>query len=152
MAVGRKPKPTHLKLLQGTGRRRRNPREPRPRLSIPSAPRHLNPAARSEWRRLSEELHQLGLLTEIDRAALAMYCQAYGRWVFAEQKLKDEKLLIVKSPTDQPMQNPWLQIANRAMRQMHSLLAEFGMSPSARARVPAGEPPAHDPFEELLRG
>ena len=62
--------------------------------------------------------------------------------MFAEQKLKDENLLLVRSPTDQPLQNPWLSIANRAMRQMQSLLAEFGMSPSSRSRVAAGEPPA----------
>jgi P27 family predicted phage terminase small subunit len=129
-----------------------NRAEPRPRLAIPACPRHLNAEAKAEWKRISLELHQLGLLTEIDRAALAMYCQCWGRWRYAEEKLKDEKLLIVKAPTDQPMQNPWLQIANRAMRQMQSLLSEFGMSPSSRSRVATGEPPAHDPFDELLRG
>jgi P27 family predicted phage terminase small subunit len=101
---------------------------------------------------LSRQLYDLGLLTQIDRAALAMYCQAYGRWVFAEQKLRDEQRLLLRSPTDAPIQNPWLSIANKAMRQCHSLLAEFGMTPSARARVPAGEPPKIDPFDELLSG
>jgi P27 family predicted phage terminase small subunit len=57
----------------------------------------------------------------------------------------------IRSPNDYPMQNPWLPIANKAMRQMHSFLAEFGMTPSARARVAAGElPAAPDPFDDLL--
>jgi P27 family predicted phage terminase small subunit len=152
--AGRRPKPTRLKLITGNpGRRPLYKREPKPRLAIPSAPRHLNPAARAEWKRISRQLYDLGLLTQIDRAALAMYCQAYGRWVFAEQKLKDEKMLLVKSPTDAPMQNPWLGIANRSMRQMQSLLSEFGLSPSSRSRIVTGEPPAaRDPFDVLLDG
>jgi phage terminase small subunit len=45
-----------------------------------------------------------------------------------------------------------LGIANRAKKQMHAMLAEFGMTPSARARVAAGDPPMTDPFDDLLRG
>ena len=38
MAVGRKPKPTHLKLVQGTMRKsRRNNREPKPAPGLPTA-------------------------------------------------------------------------------------------------------------------
>ena len=50
-------------------------------------PEHLSPAAQAEWRRLAQSLQQDGLLTQVDRAALAAYCQSYGRWVEAEQKL-----------------------------------------------------------------
>jgi P27 family predicted phage terminase small subunit len=111
----------------------------------------MNRHGRAEWRRVSRQLHQLGLLTEIDRAALAMYCQAYGRWVFSEEKLRDEQQLLLRAPNDHQMQNPWLSIANRAMRQCHSLAAEFGLTPSARSRVAGGEPlAAKDPFDELL--
>jgi P27 family predicted phage terminase small subunit len=74
------------------------------------------------------------------------------RRVFAEEKLENEERLIIQSPNDHPMQNPWLPIANRTMRQMQCFLAEFGMTPSARARVAAGEPPSVDPFEDLLNG
>jgi Phage terminase, small subunit len=40
----------------------------------------------------------------------------------------------------------------KAMKQMQSWLAEFGMTPSLRSRIKAGEPAeAVDPFEELLQ-
>jgi P27 family predicted phage terminase small subunit len=147
------PKPTHLRLLQGNpGNRPVNKQEPKPKVSMPSAPRHLNRHGRAEWRRIVRHLYQLGLVTQIDRAALAMYCQAYGRWVFAEEKIENENHLIIKAPkTDYPIHNPWLSIANRAMRQCHSLLREFGMTPSARSQIRTGEPEAVDPFEDLLR-
>jgi phage terminase small subunit len=61
--------------------------------------------------------------------------------------------LLIRSPNNYPIPSPYLGIANRAMRQMHGLLTEFGMTPSARSRVPAGAPPsAADPFDALLDG
>ncbi len=42
--------------------------------------------AKAEWKRLAGEVHRLGIVSQLDRAALA-YCQAYGRWAEAEKKL-----------------------------------------------------------------
>ena len=77
--AGRKPLPTHLKMVRGTLQKcRMNPDEPTPAPEIPDAPPHLSPEAREEWERLALELYELGILSTIDRAALAAYCQAYG--------------------------------------------------------------------------
>jgi phage terminase small subunit len=85
---GRKPKPTHLKLLEGNpGRRGPNAGEPQPAQRVPTCPSHLCPPAKAEWKRLAAQLTVLRILTDLDRAALAAYCQAYGRWVEAERKL-----------------------------------------------------------------
>lgn len=88
--AGRKPLPTHLKMVRGTLQKcRMNPDEPTPAPEIPDAPPHLSPEAREEWERLALELYELGILSTIDRAALAAYCQAYGRWVEAEEQLRN---------------------------------------------------------------
>ena len=50
---------------------------------LPPCPGHLTAAAAKEWRRVAKALHGMGVVTAIDRAALAAYCQAYGRWVEA---------------------------------------------------------------------
>jgi phage terminase small subunit len=42
----------------------------------PTCPRHLSREAKVEWRRITRELKHLGLLTKIDRAALAIYVRA----------------------------------------------------------------------------
>jgi phage terminase small subunit len=39
-------------------------------------------------------LYELGVITMLDRAVLAGYCQAYGRWVEAERKLKETPALL----------------------------------------------------------
>lgn len=74
---GRRPKPTALKVLEGNpGKRPLNRREPQPLRSIPTCPAHLSPTAKGEWKRLAGQLHRLGILSQLDRAALAAYCQA----------------------------------------------------------------------------
>lgn len=130
---GRKPKPTHLKLLEGSVARK-NSGEPQPERSIPTCPQHLSPSAKTEWKRLARLLSRLGILTRLDRAALAAYCQAYGRWVEAEHKLRETPALL-KMPSGYVQQNPWLTIATKHLEIMHKYLSEFGLSPVSRSRV-----------------
>jgi len=141
---GRKPKPSAIRILTGNpGKRPIVAGEPQPPIpdGTPYCPRHLNEPAKREWRRIVGILVDLGLYTEVDRAALAMYCQAWGRWVMAERKVQEEGEVIV-SKMGGLYQNPWLHVANRAWEQMRKVLAEFGLTPSSRTRlsVRAGEP------------
>jgi P27 family predicted phage terminase small subunit len=110
-----------------------------PQPEIPACPPHLQGEAREEWQRMGERLFEHGLLTEIDGPALALYCQAWERWVEAEENLRKYGV-VIKSPNNFPMPSPYLAIANQAMAQMIRLLAEFGMSPSSRSRVTKAVP------------
>lgn len=133
--AGRRPKPTKLKLLQGTQRSDRiNRQEPDPKPEIPNCPAHIQGEARREWRRITKELGAVGLVTRVDRAAIAAYCEAYGRWTEAVSKLH-EKGLLVKAPSGYPILNPYLSIINAALDQMRKFLTEFGMTPSSRTRI-----------------
>lgn len=132
MNAGRKPQPTALKLLRGIPAS--NHDEPMPEVAIPDCPDHLDDAARAEWDRLVPELASLGMLTRIDRAALAAYCQAWSRWEHAERQVQ-EMGLIVKSPNGYPCQNPYLSIANKAVSQVKTFAAELGLTPSSRSKV-----------------
>ena len=132
---GPAPKPTRMKALAGNpGKRPLNRREPQPKQGLPRCPAQLSEEAKREWKRISKELDRLGLLTVLDRAALSAYCQAWGRWIEAEQRLRQHGV-IVKSPNGFPVQSPYLAVANKAMAQMSKLLVEFGLSPSSRSRI-----------------
>lgn len=111
-----------------------------PEVCLPEPPSHLSDPARAEWDRVGPELEALGLVSELDRAALAAYCQAYGRWVQAEERLRElgDEGLIETTSSGYKQIGVWLQISNRAVEQMAKFLAEFGMSPSARSRVTPG--------------
>lgn len=148
MPSGRKPTPTALKLVKGNpGKRALNKREPRVQLGEPSPPPFLNRDARAEWARVIRTLCDAGLMTELDRAALAAYCQAYGRWAQAERALAkmaetDERseALVTMTATGNAIQNPLVGIANKAKADMVRYAVEFGMTPSARSKVQAQPP------------
>jgi len=107
---------------------------PTPVNALPRCPPHLSDVARREWRRLAAPLHEMGVLTLADRAALAAYCQAYGRWVEAEQKLAETPTLL-KTPSGYAQQSPWLSIANKQLELMARFMGELGLTPVARRRV-----------------
>ena len=132
---GRKPKPP------GTSSRRPERPQGAPVPRLPICPPHLQGEARKEWTRVGRKLLAFGLVTEVDRSALAIYCQAWARWVEAEQQLAKFGV-VLKSPNGYPMQSPYLAIANKAMDQMAKILVEFGMSPSSRSRVTVSRPQA----------
>lgn len=148
---GRRPVPTALKLLRGNpGKRALNDAEPKPEPRLPKPPGHLGPEARREWRRAGRLLMAMGLVSELDRSALAAYCQAWGRWVEAEEQLRKYGM-VVKSPSGFPIQSPFLAVANKAMDQMRGYLVEFGMTPASRTRVHADLPAEPDPLDKYRR-
>lgn len=139
MTRGRKPKPTALKRLQGNpGKRPLNANEPQfgEYKYPPRPPKFLSREGQAEWRRIAPRLHAVGLLTPADRAALAGYCQAYGRWVKAEQELaKPNQTEVDLTPNGLRIQSVWLQISNRAAEEMRRWAVEFGMTPSSRSKI-----------------
>lgn len=144
-----RPVPTALKLLAGNpGRRPINENEPQPEGEIPSRPDFLDDIASDEWDRVSLALYKLGLLTSVDRSALAAYVVSYSRWVRAEQALRDSGLTSV-TPSGFHRPNALVSVANAALDQMRRYLVEFGMTPAARSRVTAASPVDADDFFEV---
>jgi len=151
MKPGRRPKPTKLKKLAGNpGRRPLNEREPHFPPSLPTCPRHLSKEAKGEWKRLAQLLYDQGLLTEVDRGALAAVCQAYGRWVKSERKVTEHGM-VSYSAHGSEIPSAHLRIARQAMDDYVRLASEFGLTPSSRSRVTTtGEEQL--PLAELLFG
>ncbi len=145
MRRGPKPAPTVLRRLRGNpGKRAYNHYEPMPPDDLPTCPEHLNSAARKEWDRLAGVLHEMGVVTVVDRAALAAFCLCYGRWVEAEEKLQTTPMLL-KTATGYVQQSPWLSIANKQLELMGRYMGELGITPAARTRVVAYAEAAEEP-------
>ena len=151
---GRKPKPTAIKELEGNpGKRPLNANEPRPERKAPRCPAWLDTEAKREWRRMGKVLEQMGILTELDMAAFAGYCQAYARWKEAEEFITQHGSMI-RTPNGYLQQVPQVSITQTNMKIMLRFCEQFGLTPSARSRIIAGEgsvEPA-DEMEKLLGG
>jgi len=133
---GRKPKPTHLKVLEGNrGHRKLEPhREPAPRNPRPRCPHYLRGEARKRFQLLARELYRTGILTIVDTDILAVYCEAYGRWREASAELKTQTY-IIQTTNGNWIQNPLVGLVNKAEQQMLKAAEQLGMSPSARSRI-----------------
>lgn len=138
-------KPTPLKIVEGTARADRlNPNEPKPPVSIPSCPSGLSAGAKAEWRRIAPALEDMGLLSQIDRAALAGYCELYARWQKAEREIQKPAAKgggeVVTTPNGSLQVSPWVSISRAALSEMRKFASEFGLTPASRSKVSA-EPP-----------
>lgn len=144
---GRKAKPIGLHLIQGNRShltkkeiKQRKKNEIKPRADNIERPEFLkhNPIAQREWRRLVKELKELGLLTNVDTTALAVYCDAYSKYVEATEALKREGVTIEytnKAGHTNTLENPNVNVAKKYYKIMKDMMAEFGLTPAARAKL-----------------
>jgi P27 family predicted phage terminase small subunit len=155
---GIKPMPKHLKLVTGNrGKRSLNYDEPKPEALIPDPPEVLSEEARAEWDRIAPRLLSVGMVTRVDGAALAAYCQAYGRWILAEEALRERRRLdpvmhglLTRSQKGNAIPSPLLHVCNRAMADMVRYASEFGMTPCSRARVKLSLDATNDPTDHFF--
>jgi P27 family predicted phage terminase small subunit len=140
MTVGRKPKPTHLRILDGNaGRRPLNDQEPVPVGDLLEPPEWMTETQKDGWRYAIANA-PLGLLKYLDRSVLVV-------WVVAEDVHREAALkvaeygAVIKSPTGLPMQSPYLAVMNKQAAIMMKAAAEMGFTPSSRSRVRVGEAP-----------
>jgi P27 family predicted phage terminase small subunit len=152
---GRPPKPTKLKLVEGNPGKRALRQEPKPPPSRPVKPAWL-PAgiAKGEWDRVTPILDELGVLSVLDRTALATYCIAVAGIKAATDDLRIRGYLIPSAREDGALiKNP----SNQLLRDYAKLVAQFsamlGMSPADRVRL-TGDAGVHGGelgLEALLR-
>ena len=125
------PKPTALKMIQGTVQpSRMNPNEPKPRVGAVK-PEGMHKAASDEWDRLAPMLERLGLLRETDALALELLCESYAAWRVNRRKADFRSGVA----------------AARDREFLLKCLSQFGMSPSAATRVAATPSTEADPLE-----
>lgn len=131
---GRKPRPTHLKLVDGNpGKRKLNRQEPVPKNKLLVAPDGLTDDQQASWDYYLGNSPR-GMLKALDRDLLLAYITAANLHREAAIKLQHGPL-IIKSPSGIPVQSPYLKILNTQARLIASLGSELGFSPAARSRI-----------------
>lgn len=153
-ARGPKPQSNVVKLLRGNpGRRTIDLSEGvQPEVAVPSIPAHLSKEARKEWKRITVELEALGLISRLDRAALALYCQAWARLVLVEMELEKRRaaaeaagenefdaVFVQKTPTGFDRDSRLINMVRDLQKDVDRYQASFGLSPSSRSKVKASD-------------
>lgn len=159
MKPGPRPLPAHIHRIRGNISKKPIGEllaEVQPDVVIPGCPPFLLKEAKKEWKRITPELEVLGLIAVIDRAALALYCQAWAWWVYHEQRLQAAMRaaeegaakaaaegrewtggdgFMIPTPNGSFTYSPHWVGKNKAQEQVDKFLQSFGMSPSSRSRV-----------------
>lgn len=153
MTRGRKPKPSHLKAVQGNaGKRAINHDEPQADslLEVPLPPEWLDPIGIQMWERVAPWLVSSKILTASDIPNLEAYCAAYARWRKAEGNIAVNGL-VVDSPMGGVVKNPACTVANESLKQMTTFGSALGLDPASRARLAVpGAKEANNPFKDLV--
>lgn len=147
------PKPSVLKLLQGNAGKRALDLSSgiNPRIEVPSIPKHLGAEARKEWKRITPLLVEHGLISQLDRSALELYCHAYGRLAELEASFNGRVAQLVSAgmehadavakvsesttPSGYVQQSVIVNLINNQRQQLNRTLGHFGLSPALRGRV-----------------
>ena len=114
-------------------------------------PAWLDLVAKKEWNRIAKELEELNILTNVDIAALGMYCDAYSKYQLATEKINKEGMFIEytnKAGATNMIEHPAVKAQVKYADLIKKLCSEFGLTPSARAKITL--PRQHEEKEETL--
>lgn len=144
---GRKPVPTKIKELRGTGRPDRK-LENEVQLDeaevIPVAPKELSPEAKELWYAVCEQAKKIGLLSKIGVFQLERYVDAYDVYLTAKSNIRNKRNKIQllarrKGSTGviQTVKNPYWGFMQEAHKMMKEIETEWGFTPSSATRIPS---------------
>lgn len=102
---------------------------------IGDPPDELGETAKKEWARVAALTAFAGVVTHADRALLAMYCAAWGRWLKANMMVSARGELVKDEVTGAIRPNPYLRVANQAAGEVATFGAGLGLSPASRAKT-----------------
>lgn len=122
--------------------------EPQADRGIPTMPPFMSQRAQGVWNELAPLLLELGTLTVVDGVALEALCNQIVYLREAQHSIDTEGILVTTQHG--PRKNPACNVANESLKQVRSLLGEFGLTPAARARIPSTNPAHGNLLEQWL--
>jgi len=112
-----------------------------PKKYIRKAPKWLSDRAKKEYRRLIKSMEDMDMLGDLDANNLAAYCNAYDKYLTAEQEIT-EKGLFVESPKNPkaPFQvNPAVYAQSKYAKEMREFGKQCGLSIDSRLKFAAAK-------------
>lgn len=93
-------------------------------------------------------LEALGILNDVDRAALELYCSAFSRWRKYEAMCREHNAEITLSKDGKwQMVSAYATAPNQALSDVQKILSMFGFTPSAGANMSLATGDGEEPSE-----
>lgn len=148
--AGRKPKPTAVKKLEGNpGHRALPSNEPRYDAASDRAPTGMSEDARKLWHSIAHDVIGAGVLRTVDVPAFTLMAEHYALAMEAAREVaalveskpgedgESQRLspLLVIDSNGNERKTPLLQVFRDNAAAYRAFAAEFGLTPSSRARI-----------------
>lgn len=150
---GRKPKPPELRALTGGKKGKTTSPEFAPLTKI-QPPKFLSDRAAAHWPDLVDLLSGMGVMGDTDRLALALLCETLCEWIEAGETIQAQGATydaVTEAGAVMHRAHPAVAQRSDAARRVQSLLSEFGLTPSARAKVQSlPDLPGDDPAKKYF--
>ncbi len=144
MGKGRKKLPTKIKEMQGTitpSRIIENEMMVDVVTEIPEPPNWLSEIGKKEWKKVSSQLFNIGMLHNVDLHLVAAYCNEISLYIETETMLRDKGRIQAFRNPDGTLKHaqavPYQKIAKDALGAAMKLATQFGLTPVARASISA---------------
>ena len=137
MTKGRKPVPTAIKQLRGTVQPcRTNPDEIQLEAvsKLPRAPRWFSDTAKKIYKTKGNQLRALGVLTSLDFELFLSFCREYADYIDTAAELEKIPVKAVLDEKNEAVYKRMAKINRESWERAVKLAAEFGFTPSARAK------------------
>ena len=82
---------------------------------------------------------------------MAAYCSAYATYIESDERLKTQPWTTTTARRGGSRPNPLFKIRDDALKLMNKFASEFGLTPSARARVKGASAPNQMTFLDEYR-
>lgn len=129
---GRKPKPDEIRKLGGRPHKKKENIIDFP---VPDALKDLSPDVRLDIEEVWEHLIVMNVALPVDRGAFERYIRLRRMQEDAEQDM-EERGVILRKGTARERFNPSFRVFQIVLVEMLKLEEQFGLTPSARRRVP----------------
>lgn len=136
MKPGRKTKPVEVEIWQGKpGHKTKAELEQRIQADViqdVAPPEILDDVAVKEWKRVVPFLTKYGILTDLDRNTLALYCQSWADYLNYTEILR-ESGSTYETALGQIKPRPEVLMRRQAWMEVIRVSTEYGLTPSSRA-------------------
>jgi P27 family predicted phage terminase small subunit len=157
---GPQAQPAVLKALNGNPGKRAIDLEGgiHPLVEIPECPSYIGEAGKREWKRITELLLPLGLISGLNKQTLGIYCHACDRLFYAAGKIRSLNKkkpgagFTQLSPNGYEQLSHWYIMENKAMDQVARYGASFGLTPADLKSVAASANQGSLPTTPTLPG
>ena len=142
MAKGRPPKPTELKILDGTYRKDRDGKRATSSTGqqiteMPAPPKSLGKVGQQHWNTAAEILIGLGVLASSDLPALELYAATWQDKADCEADIAKNGYVQTNPKTGLESDRPAVKRRAAAIERIIRLIGRLGFSPADRRSLPA---------------